>query len=168
MADLSRRALLHGRLKKTTQYIRPPWTTSRSVETHCTRCDACINACPEKILKPDATGLPMIDFSSNGCTFCGDCRDACQEKVFDVEKMLPWSLDISISSQCLPKQGVVCQSCRDACSDQAILAPYRLGGLSSPVISTQHCTSCGMCIAICPVNAITLSPTAVAPSESSS
>lgn len=165
MVDLSRRALLYGRLQKPPQYIRPPWTTSQSIETHCTRCDACINACPEKILKPDSAGFPRVDFSLNGCTFCGDCREACEEKVFDDQKTVPWALDINISAQCLPQQGVICQSCRDACSDQAISAPYRLGGLSLPVIATQQCSSCGMCISICPVNAISLSPTAAIHSE---
>ncbi|EMM6056346.1 TPA: ferredoxin-type protein NapF, partial [Escherichia coli] len=44
--DASRRGILTGRWRKASNGIRPPWSGDEShFLTHCTRCDACINAC---------------------------------------------------------------------------------------------------------------------------
>ena len=50
--DASRRGILTGRWRKASNGIRPPWSGDEShFLTHCTRCDACINACENNILQ---------------------------------------------------------------------------------------------------------------------
>ncbi len=53
--DASRRGILTGRWRKASNGIRPPWSGDEShFLTHCTRCDACINACENNILQRGA------------------------------------------------------------------------------------------------------------------
>lgn len=50
--------------------------------THCTRCDACINACENNILQRGAGGYPSVNFKNNECSFCYACAQACPESLF--------------------------------------------------------------------------------------
>lgn len=62
-----------------------------------------------------------------------------------------------IGESCLTGQGVVCQSCGDACDDTAILFVPRLGHVPRPHIDAARCTACGACQEVCPAGAIALS-----------
>ncbi|STL89683.1 ferredoxin-type protein [Escherichia coli] len=59
--DASRRGILTGRWRKASNGIRPPWSGDEShFLTHCTRCDACINACENNILQRGAGGYRAL------------------------------------------------------------------------------------------------------------
>ena len=59
--DASRRGILTGRWRKASNGIRPPWSGDEShFLIHCTRCDACINACENNILQRGAGGYPSV------------------------------------------------------------------------------------------------------------
>lgn len=61
--DASRRGILTGRWRKASNGIRPPWSGDEShFLTHCTRCDACINACENNVLQRGAGGYPSVNF----------------------------------------------------------------------------------------------------------
>lgn len=56
-------AYFTGRWRKASNGIRPPWSGDEShFLTHCTRCDACINACENNILQRGAGGYPSVNF----------------------------------------------------------------------------------------------------------
>ncbi|HWA48854.1 MAG TPA: ferredoxin-type protein NapF [Dongiaceae bacterium] len=133
--------------------IRPPWTTDESLAA-CTGCGACVAACPERILRLDPAGLPKVDFSAGACTFCGDCAKSCTAPVFDLARSPAWQVRISISDRCLPKSGVLCESCRDICLDGAIGFARAPGRAPVPLISDSACTGCGACVSVCPAGAI--------------
>jgi ferredoxin-type protein NapF len=61
-----------------------------------------------------------------------------------------------ISEACLARAGIVCMSCRDACSEQAIRFLPRRGGAFLPEVAAAACTGCGACLPPCPVGAISL------------
>ncbi len=63
---------------------------------------------------------------------------------------------VAISDACLARIGVFCMSCRDACPEQAILFPPRLGGAFLPEVATAACTGCGACLPPCPARALSL------------
>lgn len=134
--------------------IRPPWTSTRSLTESCTRCGECVTACPEKILVIDAEGWPQVDFNRGGCTLCGYCATACAAPVFDRALSPAWRVAVSISQRCLPKHGVLCESCRDICLEDAIRFERIAGQPPAPVISVAKCTGCGACVSTCPVQAI--------------
>ena len=167
--DLSRRAFLRGKPPKVaSNAIRPPWTieASKFVE-QCTRCDECISLCPEKILFRGDGGYPEVDFKRGECTFCAKCADACKAGAFHCFKSdtphdicadpnKAWNLDVTINSNCLSINAVVCRACGDSCYEQAIRFKLQVGGVSIPIIDDDSCTGCGECLSICPKNAVSI------------
>ena len=72
----SRRALLfvHAAPVPHVVVLRPPWAKSEAdFAAACTRCDACVRACPPQVLVRDADGVPRFDAQTGECTFCGEC-----------------------------------------------------------------------------------------------
>ena len=65
-----------------------------------------------------------------------------------------------ISAHCLSLTGVACRNCDDACDARAIRFRARIGGHYVPTIVDAACTACGECIAVCPVNAISIAGSA--------
>lgn len=156
--DAGRRAFLTG-TGKASATMRPPWAGRESefVES-CVCCGACVAACPERVLRIGAGGYPEIDFAETGCTLCAACVDSCQSKALNSNaRPRPWDRVATIGGACLAVQGVHCQSCRDACPEQAIrFLPER--AVPRPRVGTDRCTACGACVSACPVAAIAILP----------
>ena len=154
--NISRLDLLGGRLRPSGSPMRPPWALNEAVfQEICTGCDACIDACPPSILNKSRGGYPVVDFTFNGCTFCGDCVTACRPKALVRNADTPpWTVLAVVQPGCLSANGTMCRMCGDRCDAQAISFKLALGGKSNPVISSELCTGCGDCIALCPVNAL--------------
>lgn len=158
MVDASRRAFFRGRPRPKAE-IRPPWARAEAdfIE-HCTRCDDCLKACPERILVSGDGGYPTVDFSQGECTFCTECLSHCRPKALlrlDAEQA-PWKYKAHIGEDCLPHQGVECRVCGDFCDARAIRFVPRVGGSPLPEIDPEKCTGCGACVAPCPVTTISV------------
>jgi ferredoxin-type protein NapF len=140
--------------------MRPPWSLAEEpFLAGCTRCNACIEACPERILRHDAGGRPRVDFELGGCTFCRRCAESCPAGVFVDPVYSPaWSARAAVTAACLTRQGVYCSSCRDSCEAAAISFPPARGEVPRPRIDVERCTGCGACVAVCPSAAITVAP----------
>ncbi len=157
---VSRRQFLRGDFRRKVEYIRPPWALpEKDFIKACTRCNECINKCPEKILVKGESGLPTINFDLGACTFCKECVSACSDNALSIDNkdQLPWKLMANISGKCISLQGVSCRSCADSCAVEAISFHHQVGGISKPDIDTKTCTACGACVAPCPVKAIKIS-----------
>lgn len=156
--DTTRRALLHGRIRRPEPVLRPPWAINeQDFVDGCVRCDACVAACPESIIVRGAGGLPEVDFTLGGCTFCRACVDACPEPLFDdPATSRAWSHRVNIQQSCLAHRGVFCQSCRDACDAGAIRFDSIAGGVPVPRVAAEQCTGCGFCIDVCPAGAVSI------------
>lgn len=122
----------------------------------CDRCDDCIRACPERVIRAGSGGFPEMDFSSRGCSLCGECVRVCAGKALkgDPADDKPWALVAEIAQGCLARRGVVCRSCGEACGDGAIRFRLRVGGAADPLLDRNACTGCGACVGICPVRAV--------------
>ena len=153
---ISRRQFLRGSFREEEAPIRPPWALPEAAFLNtCTRCNECIDKCPEKIIVKGDGGFPAIDFSLGACTFCGDCVEACEsDALFMNGSEQAWNISVKISDDCLSLKGVTCRSCSDSCEQEAISFKYQLGGISEPATSKSLCIGCGACVAICPVKAI--------------
>ncbi|MCQ4942470.1 ferredoxin-type protein NapF, partial [Escherichia coli] len=73
--------------------MRRPWSGDDShFLTHCSRCDACINACENNILLRGAGGYPSVNFKNHACSFCYACAQACAESLFSPRHTRAWDL----------------------------------------------------------------------------
>lgn len=156
-ASPSRRGFLRGSVRAAAPAPRPPWAREeRDFISSCTRCDACIDACPTAILVRADGGFPAVDFSRGECTFCGDCVTHCAPRALlrPAEGDAPWSLKASIGQACLAAAGVECRVCGENCPVGAIRFRPRIGGVALPQLEAEACTGCGACFAPCPTRAI--------------
>lgn len=137
---------------------RPPWSAA-AFTTLCTRCDACIERCPEAVLVRGGGGYPELIIAQQGCSLCGECVEVCEPQAIQPDKSMteafPWRAQVQ--THCLALAGIHCQSCQDACEWGAIRFPLRSGGQPPrPDILVERCTGCGACYSACPNEAITL------------
>lgn len=160
----SRRAFFAIRRNGGGPAVRPPWALGEAefLES-CTRCAACIDVCPTRLLVKGSGGFPAADFTPGrapeGCTFCGECLAACRDgALHKVEGQPAWSVQAVFGAACLAAQNVVCRTCGEACEARAISFPPRLGGVSLPQLTAAACTGCGACLADCPTQAIRVLP----------
>lgn len=156
---VSRTQFLHGDLKGRNRPSRPPWAVDEAAFLeHCTRCRACLDACPQHVIVPGSGGFPEVDLRIAECTFCAQCVSGCEPQVLSrsrhLEGLPPWDLTAEIDRSCLNHQGVFCRVCADRCIARAIrFLPVR-GGAFVPRIDRDHCNGCGACVAACPVHAL--------------
>ena len=158
-ALLSRRGFLRGGMRSVPAAVRPPWARGElAFLAACSRCDACIRACPTGILLRSDGGFPAVDFSRGECTFCGECAAGCEPQALlrAPDGLSPWALKASIGQSCLAEAGVECRVCGENCPESAIRFRPRLGGVALPQLDASACTGCGACFAPCPTRAIAL------------
>ena len=60
--------------------------------SRCTKCGACVSACPEGVLVMQANG-PAIAYPER-CSYCALCEDACLEAAIRCEMEFAWEEDI--------------------------------------------------------------------------
>ena len=157
--DPGRRFFLRGGVKAPPTPVsepRPPWALPEAafVQT-CTRCDACVAACPQHILSRGDGGYPVVNFDSNGCTECERCVPVCvPNALVRLPGRTPWVWRADIGPQCLAAQRIECRVCGEMCDAGAIRFRPTLGGVAQPVVSPDACTGCGQCVAPCPTHAV--------------
>lgn len=153
--DLSRRRFFSAGLSVPGN--RPPWAVAeQQFIARCTRCDDCIQACPQLVLTAGSGGFPTIVFAEAGCTLCGQCVEACQPRALerdDTREPFPWRA--RIGTDCLAQRGVECRLCAESCDTGAIRFRPQVGGIARPELDTDRCNGCGECAARCPVDCIT-------------
>lgn len=156
---MNRRDFLTGYFGPRRDSIRPPGALPGDEFTAaCSRCAACTEACPEHIIVRGSGRFPEINFSQGGCTFCNACAAACPDGAlveFDTDTV-PWDLKAGIGDTCLAVNAVTCRVCGDACTSAAIRFKLQPGGVVRPQINSKTCTGCGECVAVCPVQSITM------------
>ncbi len=154
--ETTRRQLLRADLRGRRGPVRPPWAAARFHDV-CTRCDACLPACPERILVRGDGGFPEVDFQRGECTFCGDCVTACVPAALHRAGVdaPPWAHVARIGPDCLEARGVQCRACVDPCPHGAVSVRP---GATLPAVDAATCTGCGACVAPCPVAAVSIGP----------
>lgn len=156
MTNTTRRNLLLGRIHAPAEntVVRLPWSISENrFIDQCTRCEDCLSACPENIITNGEGKYPVLNFRLGGCTFCQDCVTACKQPLFNTTEY-PWQNQAEINENCLTKQGVFCQNCKDACDAKAITFHYGTNRIPIPIIQPEQCNGCGACVSPCPNNSI--------------
>ena len=162
--ESSRRGLFRGLAHKAqgkpmaVDAIRPPGALL-AVEfiDRCSRCNDCATACPEQIIVRGDGGFPELNFNSAGCTGCLECVAACQDQALLASLAQQPIGQVTIADNCLAKNSVTCQSCKDACDRDAIQFPITRA-TPEPMLNVDACNGCGDCVSVCPVNSIVIKP----------
>jgi len=129
----------------------------------CRDCPApCTAACEPQIIRRHSpehalAGLPYLSFEDAGCTFCNACAEACPSaadpsqthRIVPPPRLGTATLD---RDACVAWDGVICISCRLACSERAVVMDER----SRPRVNEDSCSGCGMCVSVCPTRAISV------------
>ncbi|MGM0558993.1 MAG: 4Fe-4S dicluster domain-containing protein, partial [Myxococcota bacterium] len=114
----------HPRRRGQIPVLRPPGAVAEHQFLElCTRCDACLDACPHGsiTLAPhrfkDAAGTPMIDAFDAPCHMCEDmpCISACDTGALDPN--LPRKIGIAHlqTYNCLAHNSTICTVCEERC-----------------------------------------------------
>jgi ferredoxin-type protein NapF len=155
-----------GQAKRGSSFVhRPPHAVAESeFVSGCTKCDACIQACPPHAIfrAPDSdgmlSGLPMIDADSQPCVMCEDlpCVPVCEPKVLSFDAPLAMGVAKIDSIACLAFRGTICTVCVERCPVEDAITMEA----GRPKIDPEICTACGVCLYVCPApgNAIHLLP----------
>ena len=126
----------------------------------CTRCDACVEACPyDAIVKAGpgagaAANTPVIVPTRMPCYLCDDlpCIPSCADGA-----LLPIALGragvrmgtaVLHPRACLAVRGEACDICIQCCPFPG--EALRADGRGHPVVSADRCTGCGICAQVCP------------------
>lgn len=145
--------------------LRPPG--SRIVgefESLCSRCGACVEACPVKCIQIDASacvgeGYPYIAPAIAPCVVCDElaCMKACPTGALTLVDKLSIRMGLAEVKHetCLRHHGEDCRLCLEACpiGENAIVVSANSGRI---LVKPGGCTGCGMCEQACPTH-----PTAI-------
>jgi ferredoxin-type protein NapG len=152
---------------------RPPGAIEELAFTaQCTKCDACVQACPVDAIThaptifAKAAGTPIIEPKTKACVMCDEraCIAACQTEGSGVlDPALPEKMGTArvLQPSCLAFMGESCQTCYDECPVEGAIE--LVAGV--PSIDAGPCTGCGKCQEVCPAprNAIAIIPMAKRP-----
>lgn len=147
--------------------VRPPGAVeeARFLEL-CTRCDDCIRACPELVIRKAGRelgagweGTPVVIPAENPCVLCDGlpCVAACAPRALRPPAFGRGRLGLAVvdAERCYMGRGQPCDYCVKACPTvpKAIAVGER--GRAA-VVRPDVCTGCGECAQLCPANALVI------------
>lgn len=145
--------------------VCPPGAGSiHALNTNCTACSLCINACPNSVLQPAISqyGLsgimqPVMNYHKSFCTYnCVVCTEICptyalHPLVLEAKKLTQLGKAIFVKDNCIVKtEKTACGACSESCPTKAVyMIPYE-GNLLIPEVNGDICIGCGHCEFACP------------------
>ncbi|MEQ1919048.1 MAG: 4Fe-4S dicluster domain-containing protein [Elusimicrobiota bacterium] len=152
----------------TKPFVRPPGAVAEADFLNlCTRCDDCVKACPEWVVRKTGPefgkrleGYPMLLPATNPCVFCTGlpCITACKTGALVPPApgaFVRIGLAVVDNARCYMGQGQPCDYCVKECPVKPKAISVTARGLSAGV-NADLCTGCGECAQICPANAISI------------
>jgi ferredoxin len=150
-----------GKKKAGKPSVLPPGATAQFAET-CTRCYACVSACPANIIRVKSGGavnelsMPELCFETGACEeSCNQCSQVCPtgaiRRLTHGEK---WRTQIGEAKvqkdKCLAwTDNEYCMVCDEYCPYSAIKA-IEHGDVDCPEVDPEICRGCGACENACP------------------
>ncbi|MDR1481946.1 MAG: 4Fe-4S dicluster domain-containing protein [Synergistaceae bacterium] len=138
--------------------------------SRCSGCQACVAACPVKILKASGRLRPSLDYTEDYCQYsCVECGRVCPTGAIsslDVEKKRRTRValsNLSLNRCVVTAKGQACGACAEVCPTRALrMIPFENApGLTIPAFDEPYCIGCGACLVVCPARPVAFSLTAV-------
>ena len=142
----------------------------RNFESHCVACQLCINACPNKVLRPSSSlhnlMQPEINYDKGYCRpECNTCSQICPAgaiRPISIEEKSSIQIGIAVVNldNCVVNtDGVKCGNCARHCPAKAITMvpkdPSNEKSRKIPAVNEQKCIGCGACENLCPARPFT-------------
>lgn len=145
--------------------ILPPGAVSaKHFAKHCTGCQLCVSACPNKVLRPSGDIVTLMQpqssyefgFCRPECTKCSEvCPSGAIKPITREEKPdIQIGLAVVDRDRCVKLPiGDSCGNCARHCPAGAITMEEdeKNGGILIPVVHEDLCIGCGACEYLCPV-----------------
>ena len=172
LAALTRKFLLAKDTYKAAPVLPPGAKDMESCAAACTRCYACVNACPTDLIRvgfgvdraigqvfqPEVRPFNDEDRPEFGyCPeWCNRCTQVCPAGALTplafAEK---WHLQIGVAKitreACLAwEDGEECMVCQEVCPYLAIDSDWSEDDVARPVVNEEICRGCGSCLSKCP------------------
>lgn len=141
--------------------VLPPGANEKFAET-CTRCYACVSACPPKIIKVKKGGplnelaMPELSFDEYACEeSCNACSQTCptgaiRTLTHDEKHRTQIGSAKVKKGRCLAwADNQYCMVCDEYCPYNAIDVHMK-GDIPCPIINPDKCRGCGACENACP------------------
>lgn len=146
--------------------ILPPGSqNARHFAQHCTACQLCVSACPNRVLRPSADLMkfmqPEMSYERGYCRpECNKCSEVCPTDAIKLTDLAEKSATqighaVWVKSNCVPlTDGVECGNCARHCPTGAItMIPSdvsKADSLKIPAVDVERCIGCGACENLCP------------------
>jgi len=152
-------------------FLRPPGALPEpGFLAACTRCDACLIACPRESIRragrelgEEVEGTPVILPDEQPCWLCGDlpCISACEPGAL-APLAAPREArmgSVAVRAEaCYAAQGSLCDVCAERCPVRPKAIRVSMG--EAPELDAALCTGCAVCAWLCPARAIDVQPPA--------
>ncbi len=148
-----------------TKIVPPGAVGIANLTSHCTACQLCVSACPNKVLRPstdiDSLMQPESSYESGYCRpECTKCSYVCPTgAIKPISRAEKSSIQIGhavwIKANCIPlTDDVECGNCARHCPTGAITMvasdSENEDSRKIPVVKTERCIGCGACENLCP------------------
>jgi ferredoxin len=152
--------------ERATALVPPGALSHANFHSHCTACQLCVTACPERLLKPstslDTFMQPEMSYENGYCRpECTACSDICPVgaiRPIDVAKKSAIQIGravVDVETCISASQGANCGNCSRHCPTGAIemipINDWDEEAPRRPMINTSLCIGCGSCEYHCPV-----------------
>lgn len=147
-------------VERETRLVPPGAGSVKNFYDHCTACQLCVSACPNKVLRP-STDLghllqPQMGYENGFCRpECVECSNVCPAGAIrpvsrDEKTMIHIGLACVDSELC-----TACGKCRAICPTGAImLVKDEASGKRIAAVAEEQCIGCGKCEFLCPVRPV--------------
>ena len=149
--------------------LRPPGAQGESdFMSRCIKCGKCMEACKYAAIHMatdadgGAVGTPCIDARAQACHMCDGlpCVAACPTGALrdcEVREDIDMGYAEIDADVCIAYKGLRCEVCYRSCPliDQAMMLDYakregdEIHAIFGPVVNTDVCTGCGLCVQRC-------------------